>query len=118
MMSGSGRPEYSASGFESRTARYSIESVVLAAPPSTDTPFLCSAAARARAAYQFGSGRAKLSIQRARPSAAVPAAQIAMVPGVRKKLSPIVEPESAGPVRARFSKAKSGRSGFQVIVGG
>src|SRR5713226_9075428 len=39
-------------------------------------------------------------------------------PGVRKKLSPIVVPESAGTVRARFSKVNSPTSGDQVIVGG
>src|SRR5258705_7514740 len=40
------------------------------------------------------------------------------VPGLRKKLSPIVEPESAGPVRARFSNPIMPRSGLQVILGG
>jgi hypothetical protein len=91
---------------------------VLAAPPSTETPFFWSDAANARAAYRLGSGRAKLSIHGARPSAAVPSAQMSRVPGRRKKLSPIVEPESAGPVRARFSKLIILRSGFQVIFGG
>src|SRR2546425_2345932 len=33
------------------------------------------------------------------------------VPGLRKKLSPIVELESAGTVRARFSNVNSARSG-------
>ena len=56
--------------------------------------------------------------QGARPWAAVPSAQIFIVPGLRKKLSPIVDPESPGPVRARFSKVKSPSSGVQVIVGG
>src|SRR3989441_8394684 len=40
------------------------------------------------------------------------------VPGLRKKLSPIVELESAGTVRARFSNVNSARSGDHVITGG
>jgi hypothetical protein len=76
--------------------------------------------ASARAAYKFGSGTAKLSIHGLRPNATVPWAQMSQVPapGVRKKLSPIVVPESAGTVRARFSKVNSPTSGDQVIVGG
>ena len=50
-MSGSGRPRYSVSGLpQQRSARYAIESVVLAAPPSTAIPFLCKDAVSARAA--------------------------------------------------------------------
>src|SRR2546422_10751982 len=37
---------------------------------------------------------------------------------LRKKLSPIVELESAGTVRARFSNVNSARSGDHVITGG
>ena len=120
-----GRPKYSASGGgaeQQRTARYASESVVPAAPPAMLTPLRWSAAASARAAYRFGSGTAKLSIQGRRPNATVPWAQMSQVPppapGARKKLSPIVVPESAGTVRARFSKVNSPRSGDQVIVGG
>src|SRR5438552_16307535 len=43
---------------------------------------------------------------------------MSQVPGVRKKLSPMVVLESAGTVRARFSKVNSPNSGDQVIVGG
>src|SRR5213076_1472382 len=39
-------------------------------------------------------------------------------PPLRKKLSPTVERESEGTVRARFSNVISPRSGDQVIAGG
>src|SRR5207244_12659432 len=117
-MSGSGPPRYSTSGAQQRAPRYARESVVLAAPPSIATPLRSSAAASARAAYRLGSGSAKLSVAGLRPSATVPSAQMSGVPGLRKKLSPIVELESAGTVRARFSNVNSARSGDQVITGG
>src|SRR5438132_13828640 len=53
-----------------------------------------------------------------RPSDTVPSAQVSHVPGVRKKLSPVVVIESAGTVRARFSKVNNPSSGDHVIVGG
>src|SRR6266566_397260 len=40
------------------------------------------------------------------------------IPGLRKKLSPIVVDESAATVRARFSNVNRLRSGVQVITGG
>ena len=43
---------------------------------------------------------------------------MSQLPGVRKKLSPMVVLESAGTVRARFSKVNSPNSGDHVIVGG
>ena len=43
---------------------------------------------------------------------------MSIVPGVRKKLSPIVVPESAGTVRARFSNVNMLKSGVHVITGG
>src|SRR6266568_1221715 len=43
---------------------------------------------------------------------------MSQLPGVRKKLSPMVELDSAGTVRARFSKVNSASSGDQVIAGG
>src|SRR2546428_3130903 len=81
-------------------------------------PFFSREAARARAAYRLGSGSAKLSIHGLRPSATVPSAQMSQLPGVRKKLSPMVELDSAGTVRARFSEVKRASSGDQVIAGG
>src|SRR5207247_8444034 len=76
-MSGSGRPRKSASGeAQQRSVRYASESVVLAAPPCTATPLRASAAARARAAYRFGSGRATLSTRAFRPNATVPSARM------------------------------------------
>ena len=88
------------------------------APPSTATPFFRSDATRARAAYRLGSGSATLSTDGLRPSATVPSAQTSHVPGFRKKLSPMVELDSAGTVRARFSNVNRLRSGDQVITGG
>src|SRR5205823_12217659 len=67
---------------------------------------------------RLGSGSAKLSIHGLRPSATVPSAQMSQVPGVRKKLSPMVVLESPGTVWARFSKVNSPNSGDQVMVGG
>src|SRR5947199_3447302 len=93
-------------------------SAAQAVQPSIDTAFFIRKAAPARAAYRLGSGSAKLSIHGFRPSATVPSAQMSQVPGVRKKLSPMVVLESAGTVRARFSKVNSPSSGDQVIVGG
>src|SRR5437899_9588098 len=118
-MSDSGRPRYSASGFpQHRSARYTMESVVLAAPPATAIPFFCKDAASARAANRFGSGSAKLSIHGARLSETVPSAQISSVPGLRKKLPPIVEDDSAGTVRARFTNVNRSRARVHVIVVG
>src|SRR5439155_140762 len=97
---------------------HTIESVVLAAPPATAMPFFCKVASSARAANRLGSGRAKLSIHGERLSETVPSAQTSSVPGFRKKLSPMVDDDSAGTVRARFSNVKKCRSGFQVIAGG
>src|SRR5258706_12200938 len=81
-------------------------------------PFFLSEISSARAAYRLGSGSAKLSIHGDLLSDTVPSAQMSSVPGLRKKLSPIVEDESAGTVRARFSNVNRLRSGVQVIVGG
>src|SRR2546426_472184 len=120
-----GRPKYSASGGgaeQQRTARYASESVVPAAPPAMLTPLRWSAAASARAAYRFGSGTAKLSIQGRRPSATVPWAQMSQVPppapGARKKLSPIVVPESAGTRPPPVLKGKNPGAGGPGNVGG
>src|SRR5437016_6297361 len=122
-MSGNGRPRYSTSGEggglpQHRSVRYTIESVVLAAPPPTAIPFFRNEISSARAAYRFGSGRAKLSIHGDRLNDTVPSAQMSSVPGLRKKLSPIVVDESAATVRARFSNVNRVRSGFHVITGG
>ena len=92
--------------------------MVPTAPPSTATPRRASDAASARAAYTFGSGSATLSTRVFLPSATVPSARMLQPPAVRKKLSPIVEVESAATVRARFSNVISPRSGDQVITGG
>src|SRR3989449_11785761 len=81
-------------------------------------PFFRNEISRARAAYRFGSGSAKLSIHGDRLNDTVPSAQISSVPGLRKKLSPIVVDESAATVRARFSNVKRVRSGFHVMTGG
>src|SRR5258706_4342807 len=81
-------------------------------------PFFRNEISSARAAYRFGSGRAKLSIQGDRFNDTVPSAQMSSVPGFRKKLSPIVDDESAVTVRARFSNVKKPRSGFHVMTGG
>src|ERR1041384_8260008 len=81
-------------------------------------PFFRSEISSARAAYRFGAGSAKLSIHGDRFNATVPSAQMSSVPGLRKKLSPIVVPESAGTVRARFSNVNSCRAGFQSMTGG
>src|SRR5258705_2661017 len=81
-------------------------------------PFLLSEISSARAAYRLGSGSAKLSIHGDLLSDTVPSAQMSSVPGLRKKLSPIVEDDSAGTVRARFSNGKRLKSGVQVTVGG
>src|SRR5207249_11234131 len=88
------------------------------APPSTATPLRASDAASARAAYRFGSGSATLSTRVFLPSATVPSARMFQPPPVRKKLSPIVEVDSAATVRARFSNVIRPRSGDQVITGG
>src|SRR5258706_1785190 len=118
-MSGSARPRYSTSGLpQHRNERKVIESVVLAAPPPTEITFFLSEISSARAAYRLGSGSAKLSIHGDLLSDTVPSAQMSSVPGLRKKLSPIVVDESAATVRARFSNVKRLRSGVQVNVGG
>src|SRR5437667_3350843 len=95
-----------------------MESVVLAATPPTEIPFFRNEISRARAAYRFGSGSAKLSIHGDLLNVTVPSAQMSSVPGLRKKLSPIVVDESAATVRARFSNVKRLRSGVHVITGG
>src|SRR3989449_5473461 len=81
-------------------------------------PRRASEAASARAAYRLGSGSATLSTRVFLPSANVPSARMLQPPPVRKKLSPIVEADSAGTVRARFSNVISPRSGVQAITGG
>src|SRR3989475_12381995 len=62
--------------------------------------------------------RSTLSTRVFRPSATVPSARMFQPPPVRKKLSPIVEVDSAATVRARFSNVIRPRSGDQVITGG
>src|SRR5258706_309545 len=81
-------------------------------------PFFLSEISSARAAYRLGSGSAKLSIHGDLLSDTVPSAQMSSVPGLRKKLSPIVEDDSAGTVRPRFSNGKRLKSGVQGAVGG
>src|SRR6266478_3466375 len=81
-------------------------------------PRRASEAASARAAYRLGSGSATLSTRVFLPSANVPSARMLQPPPVRKKLSPMVEADSAGTVRARFSKVINPRSGVQAITGG
>src|SRR5467141_5347744 len=81
-------------------------------------PCFRNESASARAAYRLGSGSTKLSIHGDRLNDTVPSAQMSSVPGLRKKLSPIVVDESAVTVRARFSNVKRVRSGFHVITGG
>src|SRR5690349_16503364 len=88
------------------------------APPATATPLRPSDVASARAAYRFGSGTATLSTHGFLPSATVPSARTLQPPPLRKKLSPMVDVESAGTVRARFSNVTRPRSGDQVITGG
>src|SRR5213075_2750455 len=80
-------------------------------------------------------GSATLSTRAFRPNATVPSARmqhpsippgpppppppvLPIPPPLRKKLSPTVELESEGTVRARFSNVISPRSGDQVIAGG
>jgi len=87
-------------------------------PPPTEIPFFRNEISSRAAAYRFGSGRAKLSIQGDLVNETVPSAQMSSVPGFRKKLSPIVDEESAVTVRARFSNVKKAQIGFPRDEGG
>src|SRR5260370_40503579 len=80
-------------------------------------PFLLSEISSARAAYRLGSGSAKLSIHGDLLSDTVPSAQMSSVPGLRKKLSPIVEDDSAGTVPPRFLNGNRLQTGGQVARG-
>src|SRR3989475_6269838 len=100
------------------SVRQASDAVLPPAPPPTAAPRRASGATSARAAYRFGAGSATLSTRVFLPSATVPSARMLQPPAVRKKLSPMVEAESAATVRARFSNVIRPRSGDQVITGG
>jgi len=116
-MSGSGRPDIPPRVPAAAQRAYSIESVVLPAPPSTETPFFWTTSRGPRARTDWD--RAAQSSRSTALDSAIPCPR----PNV-ERAGPAEEvvagsswTESAGTVRARFFEVNRWSSGFHVIVG-